>query len=113
VSKTLIYDQENNVKLIYGYYTELTEYTNGKYGNVLVGEMTLKNVNTFNFVDDNEIRMSVGWRSKEKDAYDVTSFTIVYNKDNEKVKFTAIDGEAFGSQSGYYNSVWKHDPDGD
>lgn len=41
VTKTLIYDQVNNVKLIYGYYTELTEYSDGTYGNTLVGEMTL------------------------------------------------------------------------
>ena len=105
VTKTLINDQENQVKLIYGYYTELTEYSDGSYGNMLVGEMTLQGVNTYNFVDetdtlpdeDHEIRMSVGWRSKEKDAYDVTSFTVTYNRDNEKVKFTPVDGEAFGS----------------
>tara|TARA_B110000285_G_C14937963_1_gene520546 strand:+ start:97 stop:459 length:363 start_codon:yes stop_codon:yes gene_type:complete len=83
--------------------------------------MTLKNLNTYNFVDatgtvpdeDHEIRMSVGWRSKEKDAYDVTSFTITYDRDYEKVKFTAIDGEAFGSSSGYYNSVWEYDVEAD
>lgn len=51
--------------------------------------------------------MSVGWRSKDKDAYDVTSFTINYNSEPSKVTFEAIDGEAFGSiESKYYNLKW-------
>lgn len=51
--------------------------------------------------------MSVGWRSHDKDAYDVTSFTINYNSEPSKVTFEAIDGEAFGSiESKYYNLKW-------
>ena len=57
--------------------------------------------------------MSVGWRSKEKDAFDVTSFTIKYNRDNEKIEFLPFDGEAFGSQSGYYliDADWEYQSD--
>ena len=50
------------------------------------------------------IRMSVGWRDPQRDAYDVTSFNIKYDTDSTKIKFEAVDGYAYGSiDSLYYN----------
>jgi hypothetical protein len=51
--------------------------------------------------------MSVGWRNPMEDAYDVTSFNMVYDKDATKIVFTAEDGYAWGSiNSEYYGYKW-------
>ena len=60
--------------------------------------MTLKDLNTVNFVDEKDsVRMSVGWRNPQEDAYDVHSFEIAYNTDPNKCEVTAVDGYCFGS----------------
>ena len=47
--------------------------------------------------------MSVGWRNPQEDAYDVSSFRIVYNSDPSKVEFIAEDGYSYGSiDTSYY-----------
>lgn len=90
--------------LTYSYITELEEYDDGSFANFLVGELQLKNLNTFNMAETNSIRMSVGWRDPQRDAYDVASFNIKYNTDNTKIKFEAVDGYSYGSiDSKYYN----------
>jgi len=90
--------------LTYYYTTELEEYEDGSSANFLVGEMHLKNINTFNMDDTYSIRMSVGWRDPQRDAYDVTSFNVKYNTDNTKIEFMPVDGYSYGSiDSKYYN----------
>ena len=105
-TKTLISDL--GTKLIYTYSTlvEDDEY-------FLVGELQLKDLNTFNFVDSDSpdnyksVRMSVGWRNPMEDGYDVTSFNIAYDRDATKIVFTAEDGYAYGSiDSEYYGYKW-------
>ena len=92
-------------------YTYNTLVEDGTY--YLVGELALTDLNTLHFVDstsaDNfkSIRMSVGWRNPMEDAYDVTSFNIIYDKDNTKVEFKPEDGYAWGSiESKYYGFKW-------
>jgi hypothetical protein len=92
-----------NTRLIYTYRTlvEDDEF-------FLLGELSLKGLNTFNFVDSDtpenykSVRMSVGWRNPMEDAYDVTSFNMEYDKDESKIKFTAEDGYAWGSIDSFY-----------
>ena len=99
---TVTLNANGNTKLIYSYNT-LVE--NDVY--YLVGELLLKGVNTKLFVDatpDNykSVRMSVGWRNPMEDAYDITSFNMIYDKDASKIKFNAEDGYAWGG----IDSMW-------
>ena len=78
----------------------------------LVGELKLENVNTYWFVTDSEItdalktlRMSVGWRNPQEDAYDVHSFRIQYDKDENAVQFTPEDGYCYGSIDTQYYQI--------
>ena len=42
-----------------------------------------------------------------EDAYDITSFNVIYDKDNTKVEFKPEDGYAWGSiESKYYGFKW-------
>ena len=77
----------------------------------------MKNLNTFYFVNadpeavpDNwhSLRMSVGWRNPQQDAYDVHSFEARYNSlDTSKIVWTATDGYAYGGiESRYYDWVY-------
>jgi hypothetical protein len=76
----------------------------------LVGELKLENVNTYWFdtssaIDDalKTMRMSVGWRNNQEDAYDIHSFRVKYNSDENKVEFTPEDGYCYGSiETQYY-----------
>jgi len=55
--------------------------------------------------EKSSIRMSVGWRNPQEDAYDVTSINIKYNKNSADMKFKCEDGYANGSVStAFYNN---------
>jgi hypothetical protein len=54
-------------------------------------------LNTAGFSDADSIRMSVGWRNPQEDAYDVHSFEIDYAPKPEDWEFKAIDGYCYGS----------------
>lgn len=100
----LLAGTRNTATLTYYYTTELEEYSDGTSANFLVGELQLKNLNSVKLDDTSSIRMSVGWRDPQRDAYDVTSFNIKYNLDNTLIKFEAVDGYSYGSiDSKYYN----------
>jgi len=50
------------------------------------------------------IRLSVGWRNPQEDAYDITSINIKYNRNAKDTKFKCEDGYANGSVStAFYN----------
>ena len=104
---TVTLNVDKNTKLIYSYYT-LVE--NEQY--FLVGDLLLKGVNTLHFVDstpDNlkSVRMSVGWRNPMEDAYDVTSFNMIYDRDASKIEYIAEDGYAWGAiDSTWYGYKW-------
>ena len=72
----------------------------------LIGELKLENVNTYYMIDQDEtgtadnlrsIRVAVGWRNPQEDAYDVTAFNIIYDRDSSKVQFIPEDGYCYGS----------------
>ena len=99
---------DGNTKLMYSYNTLVED---DKY--YLVGELSLKGLNTIHFVDDasadnfKSLRMSVGWRNPMEDAYDITSFNVVYDRDNTKIEFKPEDGYAWGAiDSIYYGFKW-------
>ena len=105
---TVTLNADGNTKLVYSYKTLVED---DKY--FLEGELSLTGLNTLYFVDDasadnfKSVRMSVGWRSPMEDAYDVTSFNMIYDKDNTKIEFRPEDGYAWGSiDSKYYGYKW-------
>ena len=76
-TKTLMTDElsGSNTKLIYTFKTIKEKYSDETNKYFLEATMTLKDVNTVNFVDGKDsVRMSVGWRNPQEDAYDVHSF---------------------------------------
>ena len=85
--KVLISDNRYEPKptLTYYYTTELEEYSDGTSASFLLGEINLKNINTFNMDTLYSIRVSIGWRDPQRDGYDVTSFNIKYDRDNSKI----------------------------
>ena len=99
-TKTLMTDEVSgsNTKLIYTFKTILEKYSDETNKYYLQATMTLKGLNTVNFVDAKDsIRMSVGWRNPQEDAYDVHSFDITYDNDPEKCVVDPLDGYCFGS----------------
>lgn len=99
---------DGNTKLSYTFNTLIED---DQY--YLIGELSLKGLNTLHFVDSDSadnyksVRMSVGWRNPMEDAYDVTSFNIVYDRDNTKIEFKPEDGYSWGSiDSKYYGYKW-------
>jgi len=111
--KILINDEKSGESLIYTYKTELEVYEDGTSARFLVGELKMKNLNTFYFKDGNpdnwhSLRMSIGWRNPQQDAYDVHNFEARYDStDPSKIEWTATDGYALGSiESKYYNWVF-------
>lgn len=88
----------SNTKLIYTFKTIQEKYSDETNKYYLQATMTLKGLNTVNFVDAKDsIRMSVGWRNPQEDAYDVHSFDITYDTDPEKCVVDPLDGYCFGS----------------
>ena len=68
---------ESGGKLYYQYWTTLEMYDDGTSDIFLNQKFTLEDVNTYLMRDDGNafIRMSVGWRNPQEDAYDVTSLS--------------------------------------
>jgi len=94
----------SSAKLIYSFKSILEVYSDETSISYLQATMTLQDLNTYNFADGlDSIRMSVGWRNPQEDAYDVHNFDIKFHLDPNQVEFTPIDGYCFGSiESQYY-----------
>jgi hypothetical protein len=68
----------------------------------LIAEIELADVNTNYFenptlINQDEVRVSVGWRNPEEDGYDVTSINFKYQKTSSEVTCESVDGYAMGS----------------
>lgn len=83
------------------------KYDNKTKANFLIGEVTLRDLPTqllYEGYDEADlskrpsIRISIGWRNPQEDAYDITSLVIDYTKD-ETITATCVDGYANGSIS--------------
>ena len=85
-------------KLSYNYFTQLEEYEDGTSANFLMSEIRLSDLETFTMENGlSSIRITLGWRNPQEDAYDFSGIDIKYNKDITKLKFSCIDGYGFGS----------------
>ena len=78
----------------------------------LIGELQLQELNTYWFssdsvIDDDlkNIRMSVGWRNPQEDAYDGHSFRIFDQTDENVIQFLPEDGYCYGSIETQYYQV--------
>jgi hypothetical protein len=49
--------------------------------------------------------LSVGWRNPQLDAYDIDSFRVIYDRDENKVQFLPEDGYCYGSIDSQYYKV--------
>ena len=116
----MLYKDSNvvpNTEYLYTFTTLDEIYDDGTSKKFLHGELKLTNVNTLRFKDSNpdnwkSVRMSVGWRNPQEDAYDVTSFTATYDSDSSKITWEAVDGYAFGGIDSYfYGFKWDEDND--
>ena len=67
----------------------------------LNGEFKLANLNTYDMRNGSQIRLTLGWRNPQEDAYDLTSINIVYNTKVSQIKYVCEDGYANGSVSTY------------
>ena len=110
-TSTLLMLQKDDVtgaQLDYGYFTmEQTNKENNTKDYYLVGEITLRDLPTQllyeNYDKDDEakkpnIRISIGWRNPQEDAYDITSIMINYTADGT-ISAECIDGYSNGSIS--------------
>lgn len=87
-------------------------YDDGTKKNFLVGRITLKDLQTEYLFDDYDekdpakspqIRVSIGWRNPQEDAYDITSMAIDFSPEGE-IKAACVDGYSNGSISTkFYN----------
>ena len=98
--------------LNYQFTTQLEIAEDGTEQRFLIGEFELIDVGT-NYLksptatNQHEIRVSVGWRNPQEDAYDVTSINFKYHETASEVKCEAVDGYAVGSiDSHFYNWEW-------
>ena len=92
--------------MTYAYWTTLEVYDDGTSTRYLNSRLRLHNLNTFLFREDNSfVRMSVGWRNPQEDAYDVSSITFQYKLDQSLSTVECVDGYANGSIStSFYNA---------
>ena len=89
-------------KLSYNYRTVLEEYSDNTWANFLVSELVLADLETYALEDkDSNIRLTLGWKNNQEDAYDFSGINIAYNKDPKRIKFTCVDGYGFGTTSTY------------
>ena len=87
-------------KLSYNYFTSLEEYEDGTSANFLMSELRLSDLETATMEDAvSSIRITLGWRNPQEDAYDFSGINIMYYKDTAKLKFSCVDGYGFGSYS--------------
>jgi len=68
----------------------------------LIAEIELADVNTNYFenptlINQDEVRVSVGWRNPEEDGYDVTGINFKYHETPSEVTCESVDGYALGS----------------
>ena len=111
-SKTLISNDnfestvQTGTRLNYRYKTRFEIDANGKSSNTLVGEIELVDLQTKRMDQDkrDSIRISIGWRNPQEDAYDITNIDIHYNRDPTQIKYECIDGYSNGSLSTKYFS---------
>ena len=88
--------------LNYVYSTQLEIAEDGTEQRFLIGELELIDVKT-NYLQsptatqEHEIRVSVGWRNPQEDAYDVTSVNFKYHETSSEVTCEPADGYAVGS----------------
>jgi len=88
--------------LSYSFETELEEYDDKTYANFLVSEVHLSDLETYSLEDKNtNLRITIGWKSNQEDAYDFSGINIKYNRDHRRIKYDCIDGFGFGSVSTY------------
>lgn len=69
-----------------------------------MGNIKLENLQTAllqgsTSVKTDDIRISIGWRNPQEDAYDVTNIDVLYNENYELIEFLCYDGYANGSIS--------------
>ena len=111
IKSLILPEGEKGVSLIYTYKTILEYYSDQSSITYLQATLELQNVNTKYFTTTggstgSSVRMSVGWRNPQEDAYDIHSFNIDYKYDTNGDKLheiQAIDGYCSGSiHSQYY-----------
>lgn len=113
VNKTLIRDYVTGTKLTYSFYTSLEEYNDGTSHSFLVSDIMLHDVNTYALTDSSSIRITIGWRNPQEDAYDYTGLNFDYNENWKVVSATASDGYGFGNvKTEYYDKKKQVDADG-
>ena len=95
---------ETNFRLLYQWWTEREFYDDGTDESFLLSNITLENLQTkllegSILVNTDDIRVTVGWRNPQEDAYDLTSIDIKYFTDHTAVVYECYDGYANGSVS--------------
>lgn len=86
VNKTLIRDYVTGAKLTYSFYTSLEEYNDGTSHSFLISDVTLHDVNTYAMTATSSIRVTIGWRNPQEDAYDYTGITYNYDPNYKVIK---------------------------
>ena len=79
---TLAFDVEQFAYITYSYWTTLEVYDDGTSERFLNSHVILHDVNTYYLKNDRSfVRMSIGWKNIQEDAYDVSSVEFLYNSD--------------------------------
>lgn len=113
VNKTMIRDYTTGAKLTYSFYTSLEEYNDGTSHSFLISDVTLHDVNTYAMTESSSVRITIGWRNPQEDAYDYTGLTFVYNPNYKVISALVSDGYGFGNvKTEYYDKKKLVDAEG-
>lgn len=99
--------------MTYSFYTSLEEYNDGTSHSFLISDVTLHDVNTYAMTDASSIRITIGWRNPQEDAYDYTGIDIRYHPNYKVMAATVQDGYGFGNvKTEYYDKKKLVDAEG-
>lgn len=78
--------------------------------NYLYATIILQDLNTYQFGDptftnEDTVRISVGWRNPQENAYDVHNIQMKYLMNSEECEFKVFDGYAFGSMDSSWYQI--------
>jgi len=109
----MIRDYTTGAKLTYSFYTSLEEYNDGTSHSFLISDVTLHDVNTYAMTEASSVRITIGWRNPQEDAYDYTGLTFVYNPNYKVINALVSDGYGFGNvKTEYYDKKKLVDAEG-
>ena len=98
----IIANVPNDMKVLFSWYTEKERFDDNTDDDYLVGTVTVANMQTSRFEGNentakDEIRVTLGIRNPQEDAFDITSLSVLYDRDESRVRYRCYDGYSNGT----------------